>query len=111
MVAIVLVKYLGKTHSKNLITYPANFNFQFRGIFKKGEPVLEGVWEKVDGNGDQISIGPMGVFLTAGGKIRYKTNTHNRPGATGSWQDLAGGLTYISSGKLIFFSMKFPRLS
>ena len=80
-----------------------NFNFQFRGIFKKGEPVLEGVWEKVDGNGDQISIGPMGVFLTAGGKIRYKTNTHNRPGATGSWQDLAGGLTYISSGKLIIF--------
>ena len=73
----------------------------FRGIFKKGEPVLEGVWEKVDGTGDQISIGPMGVFLTAAGEIRYKTNTHNRPGATGSWQDLAGGLAYISSGKLI----------
>ena len=73
----------------------------FRGIFKKGEPVLEGIWEKVDGKGDQISIGPMGVFLTDGGKIRYKTNTYKRPGATGSWQDLAGGLTYISSGKLI----------
>ena len=57
--------------------------------------MLEGVWEKIDDNGDQISIGPMRVFLTAEGEIRYKTNTHNRSGATESWQDLAGGLTYI----------------
>ena len=72
-----------------------NLTIYFRGIFKKGEPVLEGIWETVDGHGDQISIGPMRVFLTAEGEIRYQTYTHNRSGATESWQDLAGRLMYI----------------